>query len=71
VTLAEDFTRNLFMARRRAGLTQAQLAERSGLSIDAVHKLERGRRSPLLPTIAVLAEALEVEPGELIEGPRR
>jgi transcriptional regulator with XRE-family HTH domain len=71
MTLAEQFGRNLFMARRRAGLSQAGLARAAGMSIDGVHKLERGRRSPRLDTIWRLAEVLEVKPSELIEGLRR
>jgi predicted ATPase/DNA-binding XRE family transcriptional regulator len=45
--------------RRSAGLTQEALAERAGLSADAVAALERGRRTtPRLSTVTLLAEAL-------------
>ena len=45
--------------RSRAGLTQEELAERSGLSADAVGLLERGeRRRPQRHTVGRLAEAL-------------
>ncbi len=71
MTGGDHFARNLFVARRRAGLSQAELARRAGLAIDTVHKLEHGKRSPGLGTIAALAYALEVKPGELIEGLRR
>ena len=46
-------------ARRAAGLTQAELAERAGLSVDAISTLERGtRRAPRRDTVMLLADAL-------------
>jgi tetratricopeptide (TPR) repeat protein/transcriptional regulator with XRE-family HTH domain len=45
--------------RMAAGLTQAELAARAQLSLDAISTLERGaRRRPRKDTIALLAEAL-------------
>ena len=52
------------LRRRRAaaGLTQAQLAARAGLSPDAVAALERGRRrAPRGATVARLADALGLD----------
>ena len=47
--------------RIAAGLTQEELAERAGLSSDAVASLERGRRrAPRRGTLALLADALGV-----------
>lgn len=47
--------------RHAAGLSQAELAERAGLSLPAVQKLEYGsRRNPSRDTLAALAEALGV-----------
>lgn len=43
------------------GLTLAQVAERSGLSLPYVSNLERGRGNPTVDALASLAEALEVE----------
>jgi transcriptional regulator with XRE-family HTH domain len=55
------------LRRRRvaAGLTQEELAERSGVSVDAISALENGRRRrPHRQTAAMLAEALDLPPGE-------
>jgi DNA-binding SARP family transcriptional activator len=48
--------------RRAAGLTQRQLADRSGLSVAAVRDLEQGRsRRPRAGSLAVLARALGLD----------
>jgi len=47
--------------RGRASLTQARLAERAGLSVDAIIKLEGGkRRVPRCETVQILARALHL-----------
>ncbi|MFJ8477704.1 helix-turn-helix domain-containing protein [Kitasatospora sp. NPDC094011] len=60
--------------RLRAGLTQEELAERSGLSSRAIRDLERGRvRRPRLSTVRLLAEAMgltEQERTQLSEAAR-
>src|SRR5438874_10161880 len=51
--------------RLRAALTQEELAERSGLSVEAISALERGvRRHPRRATLALLAGGLELETAE-------
>ena len=51
--------------RNRAELTQEELAERAGVSPDAVSLLERGeRRRPHIDTVARLAGALELSATE-------
>ncbi len=44
--------------RVEAGLTQAELAARSGTSQPAIANLEAGRRTPTLITLGKLAQAL-------------
>lgn len=51
----------LAQARSAAGLTQAQLAERAGLSRMAVQKAESGNTDPRLSTLQVMARALGME----------
>jgi transcriptional regulator with XRE-family HTH domain len=67
---AKLFGRNLFMARRRGGLSQAKLARRAGMSLDGVSKIELGLRSPRLATILALVDALGIDPCELLKGLR-
>ena len=51
--------------RLAAGLSQEALAERSGLSADAIAALERGRRTrPRAFTVGVLADSLALSAGD-------
>jgi transcriptional regulator with XRE-family HTH domain len=52
-----DISRIVAAARRQAGLTQQQLAERAGTSQPAVARLERGGGSPSLATVRRLVNA--------------
>ncbi len=52
-------------ARRDAGLTQAELAARAGISVDTISLLERElTRAPQHETLALLAEALQLASAE-------
>jgi transcriptional regulator with XRE-family HTH domain len=44
------------------------LAQRSGVAFDTINKLELGHRPARLVTIRKLADALGVEPKELMKG---
>ncbi len=54
--------------RRRAVMSQEQLAERSGVARDTISKLETGRRKAYPTTIRKLAVGLDVEPQMLLGG---
>jgi HTH-type transcriptional regulator/antitoxin HipB len=61
-------------ARQELGITQADLAERAGLSANYVARLERGELGPSLWVAVRLAEALETPVESLLSGkvaPRR
>lgn len=58
--------RNAARLRKAAGLTQEQLAERSGLSQQYISGLELGGRNPTIVTIYELAQALGVSQVELV-----
>jgi transcriptional regulator with XRE-family HTH domain len=68
VTVAERFGRNLFLARRRAGLSQQDLANRAGVHRTEVGLLENGRRTARVDTLMKLTGALEVDASELLKG---
>ncbi len=52
--------------RLRAGFTQAQLAERSGVSQGTISRLERTGQYPNATTLRVLVQALGCEWDDLI-----
>src|SRR4028118_1847021 len=54
--------------RKRALLTQQQLADKSGMGVTTIIRVERNQVEPQARTIRKLAEALGVEPHELLKG---
>ena len=54
--------RNVERLRRARGMTQEQLAERSGFSQQYISGLENGRRNPTVVTLYEIATALEPDP---------
>lgn len=59
--------RNVRRYRNAVGMTQEQLAERSGFSQQYISGLERGLRNPTIVSLFELAQALGVTPVALIE----
>ena len=57
-SLAVTFGQRLRHVRRLAALTQAALAERAGISLPHLNKIERGAATPSLAVVGALAEAL-------------
>lgn len=57
---------NVDRLRRAQGMTQEQLAERSGFSQQYISGLENGRRNPTVVTLYEIADALGATPVELL-----
>ena len=53
-----DITRAILDARIKAGLTQVELSERSGISQADISRLEKGTRNPSIALLKRLAEAM-------------
>ena len=53
--------------REKAGLTQEKLAEKSGISLDYLGKIEVNINKPGLKTIVKLANALKIEPYKIFK----
>lgn len=68
-TPAELFGRNLKRLRASAGLSQEELAARSGLHRTYVSSVERGNRNVSLENIFALADALKCDPRDLLAPP--
>jgi transcriptional regulator with XRE-family HTH domain len=59
--------KNLLAARKGLGLTQYELAERSGVPAGEISRIERGQRDPQVSTVEKLAGALVMPPGRLLD----
>ena len=53
--------------REHKALSLRELAERSGVALATIHRVEQGKTGAWPRTVRKLAEALEVEPHELLK----
>lgn len=67
--LKQQLGLNIATLRKRAGMTQAMLAERINFSDKAVSKWERGESIPDILTLMQLAQIFEVTVDELLRDP--
>lgn len=68
VDVASRFGQNLARCRRQAGLSQEELGILASLHRTEIGMLERGIRLARIDTLIKLSGALEIQPGELLEG---
>jgi len=61
-----ELAANIREARRRAGMTQEDLAHASGLGTGTIARLETGAADPRLSTLRQLADALNVQMWDLV-----
>ena len=59
--------KNLRRMRAEKFMTREELAELTGLHRDHIGRIERNEVEPRIPTIRGLAEALGVDPSELVD----
>ena len=64
-----EFGNRLYQLRKKAGLSQAQLGEKVGVSNKAVSKWENGQAKPGLDIVHKLADVLSVSVDELLNMP--
>lgn len=62
------FGKRVALLRRKQGLTQEQLSDRTGLAVDSIGAIEQGRRWARLTTLHVLAKGLGVKVDEIFKG---
>ena len=51
--------RAILRARRKLGLSQAELARRAGIRAETLNRIEHGKNTPSVPTIAKIDRALK------------
>lgn len=64
--LPQRFGLSLKGAREKSNLSQAELGRRAGISQTEISRLEAGKREPMLSTIVLLANALEMQGSDLL-----
>ncbi len=64
----DEFGRRVREARRQLGLSQEELGERAGLHRTYIGHVERGEVNPSFKNVLLVAQALQVDPGDLIAG---
>lgn len=67
--LLRTIGQNVFRIRKEAGLTQDQLAERTGLTTGTISKIERGSMAVMTVTLYNIAQALHVTCDALLYPP--
>jgi transcriptional regulator with XRE-family HTH domain len=63
--VGKAFGAALRRTRRQKGLSQEEVAYRADINRTYMSMLERGKRTPTLTIIFLLADVLEVSPGQL------
>lgn len=63
----EAIASELRAARAALGITQPELAARSGISVNTIVRYEGGQRSPDATQLIALAEALETSAGRIVD----
>ncbi len=66
-TLKVQFGKRLKLLRKQSNLTQEQLAESTGLTIESISNIERGLFGPKFDNLEKIAAAIGVEAKELFE----
>jgi transcriptional regulator with XRE-family HTH domain len=69
--LKKAMATNLRRARHARELTQEELADQAGLSTRYLGSIERAAVSASVTVLGRLAQALRIDPCELIRAPRR
>lgn len=64
-----DFGRWVRLTRLQRGMSRRELAERAGISVPYVTKIENGDRRPQARVVRGLADALGVTPADLLHVP--
>lgn len=65
--LKTEFGRRLQTLRRNAGITQEQLADKTGLTMESISNIERGLFGPKFENLEKIATVLDVPVKELFD----
>src|SRR3970040_473566 len=66
--MANNIGNRIKTARKRAGITQGDLAKRVGVSLQTLNKYEKGHRTPDARLLGSIVKELGCDPGWLLSG---
>jgi predicted transcriptional regulator len=65
--LLKRFAKNLKSARKSRGITQEELAYKTGLALSQIARIETGKLNTSISTVQVILDALGAEANELFK----
>jgi ribosome-binding protein aMBF1 (putative translation factor) len=69
--LDASLARKLIRARRRAGLSQAELARRAGIRVETLNRIEKVKTTPTVRTVERIDRILKAAKTQNLEAPGR
>lgn len=63
---SEKLGKNIKKARRKSGLTQQQVAERSGIHVSYYSRIERGVVNPSVEVLKSISKTLKVKSSDIL-----
>lgn len=67
MTISILFGKRILLIRNQKGITQAELAEKAGISPTYIGEIERGEKGVMLETISLIADAFDMPICQLFE----
>lgn len=68
MSAAQRFGANVKRVRKEQKMTQEQLGLAAGLDAAVISRIEAGQREPRVKNIVRIAQALDIQPGDLFAG---
>lgn len=65
--LKQQFGKKLQALRKASGLTQEQIAQETGLTIESISNIERGIHGPTFDNLEKIATAMDIEVKQLFD----
>ena len=64
--ISKKVGKKIRIIRRKKGITQEEIADKSGMHVSTLGRIERGESNPPLQTLNKIAQALRVKPKEIL-----
>ncbi len=64
--ISKKVGKKIMAIRRQKGFTQEEVADKSGMHVSTLGRIERGESNPPLQTLNKIAQVLRVKPKEIL-----